>query len=93
MAWYILDYGVSLFCTFIAACPPVHTLPQLYRALRVATGKEEPLEGSTTMTEQSTCTVGGLDNLQKCTLAAMQSEIDTLREELKKGGKVHILML
>ena len=43
------------------------------------------------MTEQST--VDGLDNLQKCTLAAMQSEIDTLREELKKGGKVHILML
>ena len=43
------------------------------------------------MTEQST--VDGLDNLQKCTLAAMQSEIDTLREELKKGGKVHILVL
>ena len=91
MAWHIPDYGVSLFCTFYAACLPVHTLPQLYRALRVAAGKEEALESTTTMTEQST--VGGLDNLQKCTLAAMQSEIDTLREELKKGGKVHILVL
>ena len=38
-------------------------------------------------------TVDGLDNLQKCTLAAMQSEIDSLREELKKSGKVHILVL
>ena len=28
--------------------------------------------------------VDGLDGLQKCTLAAMQSEIDTLKEELKK---------
>ena len=91
MAWHILDYGVSLFCTFYAAYPPVHALLQLYRALRVAAGKEESLEGSTTMAEQST--VGGLDSLQKCTLAAMQSEIDTLREELKKGGKVHILAL
>jgi len=89
LAWHIRDYGVSLFCTFYAACTTVHTLPQLYRALRVAAGKEE--ESSTTMTEQST--VDGLDNLQKCTLAAMQSEIDTLREELKKGGKVHILVL
>ena len=91
MAWHLPDYGVSLFCTFYAAYPPVHALLQLYRALRVAAGKEEPLEGSTTMDEQST--VDGLDNLQKCTLAAMQSEIDILREELKKGGKVHILML
>ena len=63
------------------------TLLQLYRALRAAAGKEEPLEASTTMTEQSI--VDGLDGLQKCTLAAMQSEIDALREELKKGGKVH----
>ena len=62
------------------------TLLQLYRALRADAGKEEHLEASTTMTDQSI--VDGLDGLQKCTLAAMQSEIDTLREELKKGGKV-----
>jgi len=68
-----------------------HTPQQLYRALRVAAGKEEPSKTTMTMTEQST--VDGLDNLQKCTLAAMQSENDTLREELKKGGKVHILVL
>ena len=62
------------------------TLLQLYRALRVTAGKEEGTEASTTVTEHST--VDGLDNLQKYTLAAMQSEIDALREELKKSDKV-----
>ena len=52
----------------------------------MAAGKEEGTETSMTMTEQSI--VDGLDVLQKCTLAAMQSEIDTLKEELKRGSKV-----
>ena len=62
------------------------TLLQLYRALRVTAGKEEGTEGSTTVTEHSI--VDGLDNLQKHTLSAMQSEIDALKQELKRSGKV-----
>ena len=78
------DYAIALF--ICAPCTTCSTLLQLYRALRAAAGKEEGTEGSTTVTEHST--VDGLDNLQKYTLAAMQSEIDALREELKKSDKV-----
>ena len=75
------------YCTsFVLLCITCSAHLQLYRALRAAAGKEEGTEASTTVTEHSI--VDGLDNLQKYTLAAMQSEIDVLREELKKRGKV-----
>ena len=45
------------------------------------------MEGSKNITDLS---FGGssLDGLQKCTLASMQSEIDALKEELKRNNKV-----
>ena len=57
--------------------------------------KEEGADASTTVTDLSI--VDGLDGLQKCTLAAMQSEIDALKEELKKqnkvGGQIYIFCI
>lgn len=61
-------------------------LIQHYGTLRTAAEKEDTMEGTTTNTDLS---IGNsLDGLQKCTLAAMQGEIDALKEKVKKQGEV-----
>lgn len=60
----------------------IPTVLQFYWAFRTAAGKEESVEGSTAITALS------VGSLQRCTIAAMQGEIDALREELEKQGKV-----
>lgn len=73
-----LSSSVYTCSAYISTC----TLHQFYVAFRTAAGKEESVEGSTAVTDLS------VGSLQRCTLAAMQGEIDALREELKKQGKV-----
>ena len=48
--------------------------------------RDDQKDGTTTITDVSA--TEGLENLHKYTLAAMQSEITTLKRELKKHEKV-----